>query len=50
MIEDSWDFGWHVKKFFSELYGIGDNRNFLITKKIWRGMEDMWKVYMEDEG
>ena len=37
MIEDSWDFGWHVKKFFSELCGIGDDRNFLITKN--RGWE-----------
>lgn len=37
MIEDSWDLGWQVKKFFSELCGIGDDRNFLITKN--KGME-----------
>ena len=39
-------------KFFSELCGIGDDRNFLITKN--RGVgrrikKYMWKVYIEDE-
>ena len=34
MIEDSWDLDWHVKKFFSELCEIGDDRKDLSMKKI----------------
>lgn len=34
MIEDSWDFGWQVKKFFSELFQDGDDRKDLGMKKI----------------
>lgn len=51
MIEDSWDLGWQVKKFFSELCGIGDDRNFLITKnKGWEGeLKNICGKYMKIE-
>ena len=51
MIEDSWDLGWQVKKFFSELCGIGDDRNLLITKKQgWEGeLKNIFGKYMKIE-
>lgn len=49
IIEDSWDFGWHVagsKKIFSK---DGDDRNFLITKnKGWEGeLKNICGEYMK---
>ena len=51
MIEDSWDFGWQVKKFFSELFKDGKNRNLLITKnKGWEGeLKNICGEYMKIE-
>ena len=56
MIVDSWDFGWHVKKFFSELCGIRDDRKYLRVKKYGDGRriyrKYIWemKIEMEIEG
>lgn len=49
IIEDSWDLGWQVKKFFSELYQDGDDRNFLITKNNgWEGeLKNICGEYMK---
>lgn len=51
MIEDSWDLDWHEKKFFSELYEIRDDRNFLITKNKRREgeLKNIFKKYMKIE-
>ena len=50
-IEDSWDLGWQVKKFFSELFKDGKNRKFLITKnKGWEGeLKNICGEYMKIE-
>ena len=49
MIEDSWNYVWQVKKFFSELFQDGDYRNFLITKKQgWEGeLKNICGKYMK---